>query len=49
MSRYENDADCFYPDSFGWKSLTHTNVPEEMFSGITLQLEKVKVFHQYIS
>lgn len=39
MKRYEHDADCFYPDSFEWKSLAHTNIFEEIFAGT----------HKYIS
>lgn len=35
MKRYEDNADCVYPDSFGWKSLGYTNTFEERFTDIS--------------
>lgn len=32
--KYEDDADYVYPDTFGWKSLTCTNMFEERFVDI---------------
>lgn len=35
MKRYEDDADCVFPDSFGWRSLGYTNMFEEQFTDIS--------------